>query len=87
MKKRQSKKYKIVSRTQLFANASRKRIYDLMKDRKWHDRDEILSVASGPETIAREGMRRMRELRKLFTIEARLKDPETNLFEYKIAGK
>jgi len=45
-------------------NAATLRIYEMMRDGRWYRREEIEQAAG-----QREGMRRMRELRKYFTIE------------------
>lgn len=45
------------------------RVYQLMKDGRWHTRDEIELAAGTNGRPAREGLRRMRELRQFCTIE------------------
>lgn len=41
------------------------RVLRLMIDRRNHDREEICTAAGGPGGYATEGLRRMRELRKI----------------------
>lgn len=47
------------------------RVYHLMKDGRWYNPWEIDTAAGHDNRPAREGLRRMRELRKLFEIESR----------------
>lgn len=46
-------------------NQGAKRVYDLLKDGRWHDRGEIEQAAGERGVAAAEGMRRMRELRQM----------------------
>ena len=45
-------------------NQGARRVYDLLFDGRWHDRDEIERAAGERGVAAAEGMRRMRELRQ-----------------------
>lgn len=45
-------------------DAGTKRVYELMEDGGWYERDEIELAAGQNGRPAREGMRRMRELRQ-----------------------
>lgn len=60
------------------------RVYDLMKDGAWYSPDQI-ELAAGKDGIpAREGLRRMRQLRKLFTIEKARDDLSSRLWLYRL---
>ena len=55
-------------------------VLGLMRDGQWKSRTEIEAVSGGLE-----GMRRMRELRRWYTIERRQRDGR--LWEYRIVGE
>ena len=68
--------------------SSSARVFDLMKDGEWHGPDAICLVAGSNGIPAREGLRRMRDLRPVlkqrgFQIERR-RDGELRLFKYRI---
>ena len=59
---------------------SQSRVLELMSDRQWHDAIEIRSAAQGSE-----GLRRLRELRKIgFTVHKRKVAAGGRLYEYRI---
>ncbi len=48
---------------------STQRVFDLMSDGYWHTPDEIRKAAGKAGYPASEGLRRMRSLRKFYTVE------------------
>tara|TARA_Y100000310_G_C20484478_1_gene716232 strand:- start:102 stop:491 length:390 start_codon:yes stop_codon:yes gene_type:complete len=48
-----------------------RRVFDLMSDGEWYDRNAICLAAGTDGIPASEGMRRMRELRQWFEVERR----------------
>jgi hypothetical protein len=65
-------------------NEANERVLYLMSDFKWHTPDEI-NLAAGVDGVpAREGLRRLRELRKYFTIETQRVKEDKRLFIYKL---
>jgi len=50
---------------QVLLNEQRLRILKLLLDYRWHHRDEICRAAGTSDKYAREGTRRLRELKKL----------------------
>jgi hypothetical protein len=61
------------------------RVFMLMRDGEWH-RAPVICLAAGRDGVpASEGLRRMRELRALFTIERR-RVPDSNTWEYRLHG-
>lgn len=46
-----------------------RRVYEMMKDGQWYSRDQIDQAAGRYGYPAKEGTRRLRELRRWFTIE------------------
>lgn len=59
---------------------ARKAIYNLMIDGQWHSAEDIIEVSG-----QREGLRRMRDLRKWFDIDKR--NAGNRNFEYKLTTK
>lgn len=59
------------------------RVYKLMQDGAWHTREEIELAAGMNGKPAAEGMRRMRELRRLFEIDVE-RAAEGRLFRYRL---
>lgn len=71
-----------------YLKGARKRIYDLMRDRRWHTRSEIISAATDNGEVPQfEALRRLRELRKFFHIESRPLNTSLGLFEYRLGSK
>jgi hypothetical protein len=64
---------------------STQRVFNLMRDGKWHSADKICLAAGHNGIPASEGLRRMRELRALYEIDRR-KVSDGRLFEYRIVG-
>ena len=65
-------------------NAGVRRVYALMKDGRWYGPDEIERAAGGG-VRAREGLRRMRELRSFgFEVERMRATGNTRLFQYRL---
>ena len=61
------------------------KVLALLRDFAWHPADEIRGVAGNPRAPASEGLRRMRELRKIYEIEKR-RVYDTRLWEYRLVG-
>lgn len=59
------------------------RVYELMRDKQWHNRDEINAAAGKNGIPALEGLRRMRTLRRWYTIESR-RVGDARLWEYRL---
>ena len=61
--------------------SQRGKVLNLMSDRKWHSAHEIVATAGGSE-----GLRRLRELKKLpgFVINKRRTSYNSRLFEYRL---
>jgi hypothetical protein len=57
----------------------------LLRDFQWHAADEIRATAGHPGCPASEGLRRMRELRKVYEVEKR-RVHDTRLWEYRLVG-
>ena len=64
--------------------ASCKRVFELMKDGRWHPAQEICLAAGEGGVPASEGLRRMRELRRVFSIE-KCRIEGSRRFAYRIA--
>ncbi len=62
------------------------RVLDLMFDGEWHDAEEIKRAAGDGVNPASEGLRRLRELRRCYTIERR-RDGSGRNFEYRLLSK
>ena len=71
-------------------SAGVRRVYALMVDGEWHDRGEIELAAGSGGIPAAEGLRRMRELRKLPGIEIEMRQIQAlrghkrRFFEYRM---
>jgi len=61
------------------------RVFAVLRDFQWHQADEIRDVAGTPGAPASEGLRRMRELRRVYEIDKR-RVGDTRLYEYKLLG-
>lgn len=61
------------------------RVYNLMKDGQWHGPEEICKIAGENGHSAREGLRRMRELRRWFSVERRRAEDGSRLWFYRLA--
>lgn len=59
----------LTDKDMLELGAGVRRIYEMMKDGQWYSRDEIDKAAGRHGYPAKEGTRRLRELRRWFTIE------------------
>lgn len=59
------------------------RVYELMRDKEWHSREEINAAAGNAGKPALEGLRRMRTLRRWYTIERR-RMGDARLWEYRL---
>ena len=64
--------------------AASRRVLKLLGDHQWHHPDEIMRAAGTGNTPAREGLRRMRELRPYYHIE-RKRLEGSRLFLYRLA--
>lgn len=62
-----------------------RRVFDLMQDGDWYDRNAICLAAGTDGIPAYEGMRRMRELREWFTVERKRLDGR--YFVYRLRPK
>lgn len=60
------------------------RVLALMCDGKWHDAEQIRSIAGKGGRPATSGLRRMRELRKYFPVAKRRQKDGDRLWEYKL---
>ena len=60
-------------------NEATRRVHRIMSDGAWHSASSIIAAAG-----QREGLRRMRELRKWFSVERR-RNGESREFEYRLA--
>ncbi len=65
--------------------AASKRVLALMRDGNWHTAEAIKLAAGVDGVPASEGLRRMRELRREYTIERRRADNRN--FEYRLINK
>jgi hypothetical protein len=63
-----------------FSEATQK-VYELMKDGEFHDAETIIATSG-----IREGLRRLRELRTLYTIEKRRNGASRN-YQYRLLKK
>lgn len=64
-----------------------RRVWELMRDGGWHEADDIEMAAGENGVPAREGLRRMRQLREYgFRIDRRKADGSSRNFEYRICG-
>jgi len=61
------------------------RVLALLRDFQWHQADEIRATAGNPRAPASEGLRRMRELRKVYEVEKR-RVFDTRMWEYRLVG-
>jgi len=61
-----------------------RRVYSLMKDGQWHGPEEICRTAGEDGHRASEGLRRMRELRRWFTVERRRVEEGSRLWFYRL---
>lgn len=62
--------------------AGKRRVYELMKDGRYHRPDEIKLAAGKSGKPASEGLRRMRELREWYIVDRRA--VSDRLFEYRL---
>ena len=60
------------------------RVYKLMQDGLWHGPEEICRIAGENGHSAREGLRRMRELRKWFAVERKRAEDGSRLWFYRL---
>lgn len=63
-----------------------RRVYDLMVDGRWYSADEICMAAGQDGVPAREGLRRMRELRRWYTIERDRPTTGERFWVYRLTG-
>lgn len=67
-------------------NAGAMRVLKMMSDRAWHTREEI-EIAAGENGIpAREGLRRMRQLRQIGFIVSKRRAENNREWVYKLEG-
>lgn len=64
---------------------STQRVFELMKDGVWYNSWEIREAAGKNGVEASEGLRRLRELRRLYIVERR-RIRNSGIFQYRLGG-